>query len=124
MPLAWRRCRASLPGVGPWTLEYIALRGLGDPDGFPVGDAALRLAFPGDLRRASEAWRPWRGYAAAHLWRRHAQRDPTPPATRAAPSRTRTGTRAAAQTIPKGAVHVPSSAPAPPTASSAAFPPP
>jgi AraC family transcriptional regulator, regulatory protein of adaptative response / DNA-3-methyladenine glycosylase II len=105
-----RAALASLPGVGPWTLEYIALRGLGDPDGFPVGDAGLRLAFPGDLRRASEAWRPWRGYAAAHLWQRHARRDPTAPTARAAPTRTRT--RAAAHPIPKGAVHAPASPPA------------
>jgi hypothetical protein len=101
---------ASLPGVGPWTLEYIALRGLGDPDGFPVGDAGLRLAFPGDLRRASEAWRPWRGYAAAHLWQRHARRDPTAPTARAAPTRTRA--RTAAHSIPKGASHAPASSPA------------
>lgn len=57
-------------GVGPWTLEYICLRALGDPDAFPVGDSALRAAFDGDLRQESEAWRPWRGYAAARLWRR------------------------------------------------------
>ena len=61
-----------LPGIGPWTLEYIALRGLGDPDAFPLGDSALRAAFgAGDLARACEAWRPWRGYAAARLWRMH-----------------------------------------------------
>jgi AraC family transcriptional regulator of adaptative response / DNA-3-methyladenine glycosylase II len=63
----------AIAGIGPWTVEYVALRGLGDPDAFPLGDAGLRAAFGGDLKRASEKWRPWRGYATAHLWRRQAQ---------------------------------------------------
>lgn len=62
---------AAIPGIGPWTVEYVALRGLGDPDAFPLGDSALRAAFDGDLARASEAWRPWRAYAAARLWKRN-----------------------------------------------------
>ncbi|MBC8121340.1 MAG: DNA-3-methyladenine glycosylase 2 family protein [Gemmatimonadaceae bacterium] len=60
-----------LPGVGPWTVSCIAMRALGDPDAFPVGDLALRQA----LERAglthsnhTESWRPWRAYAAQHLW--------------------------------------------------------
>ena len=61
---------AEIAGIGPWTLEYIALRALGDPDAFPLGDSALRAAFPGDISKAHEAWRPWRGYAAALLWAR------------------------------------------------------
>jgi AraC family transcriptional regulator of adaptative response / DNA-3-methyladenine glycosylase II len=66
----------ALPGVGPWTLEYVALRGLGDPDAFPLGDSALRAAFgANDLAKACEAWRPWRGYAAARLWRRHSMNE-------------------------------------------------
>jgi AraC family transcriptional regulator of adaptative response / DNA-3-methyladenine glycosylase II len=76
---------ARVQGVGPWTREYVALRGLGDPDAFPLGDAGLRQAFPDGLEATSESWRPWRGYAAAHLWRRHARRDhppvPTPSVT-------------------------------------------
>ncbi|HEX9564290.1 MAG TPA: Ada metal-binding domain-containing protein [Gemmatimonadaceae bacterium] len=64
---------AEIPGIGPWTIEYISLRALGDPDAFPLGDSALRAAFGGDLRRAAEAWRPWRAYAAARLWRRSAR---------------------------------------------------
>jgi AraC family transcriptional regulator of adaptative response / DNA-3-methyladenine glycosylase II len=75
-----------LPGVGPWTREYVALRGLGDPDAFPLGDAGLRQAFPVGLEAASVAWRPWRGYAAVHLWRRHARRDDTRPAPSVVPS--------------------------------------
>jgi AraC family transcriptional regulator of adaptative response / DNA-3-methyladenine glycosylase II len=72
----------ALPGFGPWTAEYLALR-LGDPDAFPAGDLILRRAAGGDtplteaaLRRRAEAWRPWRGYAALLLWRRGAS-DPT-----------------------------------------------
>jgi AraC family transcriptional regulator of adaptative response / DNA-3-methyladenine glycosylase II len=71
---AGRAGLGQIPGIGPWTLEYISLRALGDPDAFPWGDSALRAAFDGDLRRASDAWRPWRGYAAARLWRRGARR--------------------------------------------------
>lgn len=59
-----------IAGIGPWTIEYVSLRALGDPDAFPLGDSALRAAFDGDLASASEAWRPWRAYAAARLWRR------------------------------------------------------
>jgi AraC family transcriptional regulator of adaptative response / DNA-3-methyladenine glycosylase II len=70
---AGRAGLADIPGIGPWTREYIALRALGDPDAFPFGDAALKNVFGGDsLERAAAAWRPWRGYAAALLWSRHA----------------------------------------------------
>lgn len=62
----------TLPGIGPWTAMYIAMRGLGWRDGFPEGDLGLRKAMgdisPARLRLASEPWRPWRAYAAQHLW--------------------------------------------------------
>ncbi len=66
----------ALPGIGTWTADYITLRGLGDPDAFPAGDlglirAARRLGIADDeksLRARAEAWRPWRAYAAQHLW--------------------------------------------------------
>jgi AraC family transcriptional regulator of adaptative response / DNA-3-methyladenine glycosylase II len=67
----------ALPGIGPWTASYIALRGLGEPDAFPAGDLGLRKALAARgkpplgetaLARRAEAWRPWRGYAALHLW--------------------------------------------------------
>jgi AraC family transcriptional regulator, regulatory protein of adaptative response / DNA-3-methyladenine glycosylase II len=65
-----------LPGVGPWTAAYVALRALGDGDAFLVGDlalarAAVRAGLPGTwpaLIRRAEAWRPWRGYASLLLW--------------------------------------------------------
>jgi AraC family transcriptional regulator of adaptative response / DNA-3-methyladenine glycosylase II len=73
---AGRAGLTAIPGIGPWTLEYVALRGLGDPDAFPLGDSALRTAFgAGSLGEACEAWRPWRGYAAARLWRRHSNHE-------------------------------------------------
>jgi len=60
---AIRRLRA-IPGVSEWTAHYIALRQLREPDAFPAADVGLRCA----LARLAEAWRPWRAYAAQHLW--------------------------------------------------------
>lgn len=58
-----------LPGIGPWTAAYIALRALGEPDALPLGDLGLARALPGvDLAARAAAWSPWRGYAALHLW--------------------------------------------------------
>jgi AraC family transcriptional regulator of adaptative response / DNA-3-methyladenine glycosylase II len=62
----------SLPGIGAWTAEYVAMRALGWPDAFPDGDLGLRKA-TGEavgtrLRAMAERWRPWRSYAAQHLW--------------------------------------------------------
>lgn len=66
------------PGVGPWTAHYIAMRALGEPDAFPAGDLVLRKAAAGgkgpalsarELQRRSDVWRPWRSYAAMHLWK-------------------------------------------------------
>ena len=60
---------AALPGIGPWTAQYVAMRALGEPDGFPASDLGLKHASPGvDLATRSENWRPWRSYAALHLW--------------------------------------------------------
>lgn len=67
----------ALPGVGPWTAGYIAMRALGDPDVFLEGDVVVRnsmaaLGLPGPGGSAGEhafAWRPWRSYAVMHLWR-------------------------------------------------------
>lgn len=62
----------ALPGIGPWTAQYIAMRAVRWPDAFPPGDIALRNALGGvTARRAeelSEPWRPWRSYATLHLW--------------------------------------------------------
>jgi AraC family transcriptional regulator of adaptative response / DNA-3-methyladenine glycosylase II len=61
-----------LPGVGSWTAAYIAMRALGWPDAFPASDLGLRNALGGITARAAEAraeaWRPFRAYAALHLW--------------------------------------------------------
>ena len=71
-----REALRSLPGVGEWTAQYIALRALRDPDAFPATDVGImrgaaqngvRLA-PAALLARAEAWRPWRAYAAQHLW--------------------------------------------------------
>jgi AraC family transcriptional regulator of adaptative response / DNA-3-methyladenine glycosylase II len=75
-PAAVRADLLAIPGIGPWTADYIALRALGDPDAFPAGDLGLRrsaraLGLPHDtagLEAYSERWRPWRRYAAHYLW--------------------------------------------------------
>jgi AraC family transcriptional regulator of adaptative response / DNA-3-methyladenine glycosylase II len=69
----------AVPGIGPWTAHYIAMRALRYPDAFPSGDLGLRKALgalescaavPSEtvLERRSHRWRPWRAYAAATLW--------------------------------------------------------
>jgi len=62
----------AMPGIGPWTAQYIAMRALGDPNAFPHSDLglikALNLHKPADILRRAEAWQPWRAYAAMHLW--------------------------------------------------------
>jgi len=62
----------TLPGVGPWTAHYLAMRAFGELDAFPSGDLVLRKAAressSASLERRSTAWRPWRAYAAMHLW--------------------------------------------------------
>lgn len=59
-------------GIGAWTAEYIALRALRHPDAFPAADLGLLkaagLTRSADLAALADAWRPWRGYAALHLW--------------------------------------------------------
>jgi AraC family transcriptional regulator of adaptative response / DNA-3-methyladenine glycosylase II len=65
-----------LPGIGPWTAQYIALRALGEPDAFPSGDLGIIQALgrngakptQGQILARAEAWRPWRAYAATYLW--------------------------------------------------------
>jgi 3-methyladenine DNA glycosylase/8-oxoguanine DNA glycosylase len=64
----------ALPGLGPWTGQYIALR-IGERDAFPASDLGLRRALaPGGVASAAEvealaeSWRPWRALAATHLW--------------------------------------------------------
>lgn len=61
-----------LPGIGPWTAQYIALRALGWPDAFPHTDYGVKKALPGysekQILELSGAWRPWRSYATFCLW--------------------------------------------------------
>jgi AraC family transcriptional regulator of adaptative response / DNA-3-methyladenine glycosylase II len=66
-----------LPGIGEWTAQYIAMRQLREPDAFPVADIRIARALgdpmgeppsPTELLVRAERWRPWRAYAAMHLW--------------------------------------------------------
>ena len=63
----------ALPGIGPWTASYVAMRALGWTDGFLPGDLVVRRALGAGSARAAEVasarWRPWRAYAVMHLWR-------------------------------------------------------
>ncbi|WP_205879320.1 DNA-3-methyladenine glycosylase 2 family protein [Leucobacter triazinivorans] len=63
---------AAIRGIGPWTVEIVALRSLGDPDAYPAGDLILRralgVAAGSEAERLAETWRPFRGYATQHLW--------------------------------------------------------
>ncbi len=82
--LAERRAALlALPGIGPWTVEYIAMRAWRDADAWPATDLVLMqaivardaaLARAASQRQRSEAWRPWRAYAAMHLWNEIADR--------------------------------------------------
>jgi AraC family transcriptional regulator, regulatory protein of adaptative response / DNA-3-methyladenine glycosylase II len=73
------RALGELPGIGPWTLGYVAMRALRDPDAFMAGDLGVRKGFealglpsaPQDLLERAERWRPWRAYAVMHLWNAH-----------------------------------------------------
>lgn len=75
----WAEVRAqlsALPGLGPWTVDTIAMRALGDPDAFLANDLGVRLAAaeldlpitPATLVAHSQRWRPWRAYAVQYLW--------------------------------------------------------
>jgi AraC family transcriptional regulator, regulatory protein of adaptative response / DNA-3-methyladenine glycosylase II len=71
-----RRRMLALPGIGPWTAEYVAMRSLRDPDAFLPTDLGVRRALerlgldgsPLNASRIAEAWRPYRAYALQHLW--------------------------------------------------------
>lgn len=72
----------AIPGIGPWTAHYVALRGYRQPDAFPVSDLGLRRAAGrtgqpltiAELARRAEQWRPWRAYAAIALWQYEGRR--------------------------------------------------
>jgi AraC family transcriptional regulator of adaptative response / DNA-3-methyladenine glycosylase II len=88
-----------LPGIGPWTIEYVAMRALGDPDALPVTDLGIRHAVerlgqpvdPSAVAALAERWRPWRAYAVQHLWASLTTREDPDPATRPAGARTTLG---------------------------------
>jgi 3-methyladenine DNA glycosylase/8-oxoguanine DNA glycosylase len=65
-----------VPGLGPWTANYLALR-MGEADAFPAGDLGIRRGLerltgapvtPREVADVAERWRPWRAQAAIHLW--------------------------------------------------------
>jgi AraC family transcriptional regulator of adaptative response / DNA-3-methyladenine glycosylase II len=78
-----RRALLALPGIGPWTADYIALRALGDPDVFLPTDIGVRDALKrlgrdhADAADLAHGWRPWRSYAQLHLWQTLSDPNPT-----------------------------------------------
>jgi AraC family transcriptional regulator of adaptative response / DNA-3-methyladenine glycosylase II len=61
----------ALPGIGPWTAHYLAMRALHLPDAFPASDLGIKKALsasPREVEARAEAWRPYRSYAVMHLW--------------------------------------------------------
>ena len=78
-----RAALLALPGIGPWTVEYVAMRAWRDADAWPAWDLVLMqsicardpsLVRPTQQRSRTDAWRPWRAYAAMHLWNEVADR--------------------------------------------------
>lgn len=63
----------TIPGIGPWTAQYIAMRAMHWPDAFPGADLGVKKALGTDdvrrIEKRAERWRPWRAYAVMHLWR-------------------------------------------------------
>ncbi|HET7532058.1 MAG TPA: AlkA N-terminal domain-containing protein [Nocardioidaceae bacterium] len=83
-----RRALLDVPGIGPWTADYIAMRALGDPDVFLHADVGARNGLRGlgldevDPEELTRGWRPWRSYAQMHVW--SAAADVAPTRTRSA----------------------------------------
>jgi 3-methyladenine DNA glycosylase/8-oxoguanine DNA glycosylase len=80
----------ALPGIGPWTANYVRMRALGDRDAFPAADLGVlkAMALHGvaarDIAARAEEWRPWRAYATLHLWESLGKRPDLPDAAVAA----------------------------------------
>lgn len=70
-----------IPGIGPWTAQYVAMRTQGEPDALAPGDVALmralKLKDARELGRRADVWRPWRSYAVMYLWRSSASPKPS-----------------------------------------------
>jgi AraC family transcriptional regulator of adaptative response / DNA-3-methyladenine glycosylase II len=105
-PSELRTSLVALPGIGPWTAEYVAMRALRDPDAFMPTDLGIKRAVhalgladnPAHLSALSEGWRPWRSYAMVHLWALPVAQTPltrTPP-TKTSPTKKSLRGRAAA----------------------------
>ncbi|WP_233804123.1 DNA-3-methyladenine glycosylase family protein [Paraburkholderia sp. HP33-1] len=78
-----RAALLALAGIGPWTVEYVAMRAWRDPDAWPASDLVLMqsicardpsLVRPAQQRSRTDTWRPYRAYAAMHLWNEVADR--------------------------------------------------
>jgi AraC family transcriptional regulator of adaptative response / DNA-3-methyladenine glycosylase II len=79
---------SELPGIGPWTVAYILMRAVHDPDAYPETDLGLRRAIErlGCAPARAGRWRPWRAYAALHLWTWAAATPTAPPSATPRPA--------------------------------------
>ena len=79
---------SELPGIGPWTVAYILMRAVHDPDAYPETDLGLRRAIErlGCAPARAGRWRPWRAYAALHLWTWAAAAPTAPPSATSGPA--------------------------------------
>jgi AraC family transcriptional regulator, regulatory protein of adaptative response / DNA-3-methyladenine glycosylase II len=96
----------ALPGIGPWTAGYVAMRALGQPDAFLASDLGVRRSFArlgesddvSAVAARAERWRPWRAYAVAHLWRVPPGAKPVTPAAKTSAAKPVTPAPAPART--------------------------
>jgi AraC family transcriptional regulator of adaptative response / DNA-3-methyladenine glycosylase II len=75
-PDAFREALLDIPGIGPWTAEYISLRAIADTDAFPATDLVLKRALQDHPEIDPDRIKPWRGYGAAYLWHAYAKSNP------------------------------------------------
>jgi AraC family transcriptional regulator of adaptative response / DNA-3-methyladenine glycosylase II len=71
----------ALPGIGPWTAQYVAMRALHHPDAFPADDLGVRKALGArgaEAERRAARWRPWRAYGVMHLWESSGEEEGAP----------------------------------------------
>ena len=104
---------SELPGIGPWTVAYILMRAVHDPDAYPETDLGLRRAIErlGCAPERAGRWRPWRAYAALHLWTWAAATPIAPPSAAPRPANAGSPRRGIPLAAASGAAEPPAAEP-------------